>query len=537
MGRKKKEKMATPEQMKNIENMLGEPLEDYIKQFTTEYGRRLFSESLARKLKQTEWLTTQASANGMYQPIYSEQLLQQVNINPRSATSNQIEQWLLSPQFFDQNLRHLSQYLSYAVGQYNRAVYYMNTIKSYNYVLLPSDSDVEGEIDNKEYLHAYDICLRTLQKMNIKYQIPKADLQTMIEGATFYWVSETNDTISLLQLPSDYCYITAPWTYGFMFAIDLVFFDQFVSVPTQIPELCEAYNKFVDMRKAIMEGEDLAPYQYYQVPVEQGWCFTFNPSMPDKLPPLVSTMSSALDTLSYKDLLKNKMALDLYKIIAMKIPLDKDNKQMAVSYNLAQEITQIVQETLPTNMRAYSSPFESQSINIDQSSRFDQIVNVSNDTFYASSGFSKSMFGSSDVKQGTALKLSAQVDFAYVSTHMYTQYANFVNWMLAQKTKKYRFQVKFFGCKLTEKEDIEMYSNLVKTTNSHLLEFFASTGKEPFQVKSSLILEEKLDLRTLMKPLVSAFNSKQSNTGRPEETVKSDGGALSDDYSSNENDS
>ena len=537
MGRKKKEKMATPEQMKNIENMLGEPLEDYIKQFTTEYGRRLFSESLARKLKQTEWLTTQASANGMYQPIYSEQLLQQININPRSATSNQIEQWLLSPQFFDQNLRHLSQYLSYAVGQYNRAVYYMNTIKSYNYVLLPSDSDVEGEIDNKEYLHAYDICLRTLQKMNIKYQIPKADLQTMIEGATFYWVSETSDTISLLQLPSDYCYITAPWTYGFMFAIDLVFFDQFVSVPTQIPELCEAYNKFVEMRKAIMEGEDLAPYQYYQVPVEQGFVFTFNPSMPDKLPPLVSTMSSALDTLSYKDLLKNKMALDLYKIIAMKIPLDKDNKQMAVSYNLAQEITQIVQETLPSNMRAYSSPFESQSINIDQSSRFDQIVNVSNDTFYASSGFSKSMFGSSDVKQGTALKLSSQVDFAYASTHMYAQYANFVNWMLAQKTKKYRFQVKFFGCKLTEKEDIEMYANLVKTTNSHLLEFFASTGKEPFQVKSSLILEDKLDLRTLMKPLVSAFNSKQTDGGRPEKTVKSDGGDTSDDYESNQNDS
>jgi hypothetical protein len=533
LGRKKKEKMATPEQMKHIEQLLGEPLEDFIQTFTNEHKRKIFTDSLAKKLKQSEWLTKSASANGMYQPIYSEQLLQQININPHAASSQQIEQWLLSPQYFDQNLRHLSQYLSYAVGQYSRTVSYMNTIKSFNYVLLPSDSDVEGNVDTKEYLHAYDICLRTLQKMNIKYQIPKVDLQTMEDGVAFYWISETSDTISLLQLPTDYCYITAPWTYGFMFAIDLTFFDQFISVPCQIPELYEAYIKFTTMRKELLEGEALAPYQYYQVPVEKGWVFTFNPSKNDKLPPLVYSMSAALDTLSYKDLLKNKMALDLFKVIAMKIPLDKDNKQMAVPYKLAEEITQVIQSTLPSNMRAYSSPFESELFNVDQSNRFDEIVNISNDTFYASSGFSKSMFGSSEIKQGTAMKFSSLIDFAYVSTHMYSQYANFVNWILMQKTKKYRFQVRFFGNKLNEKEEIEMYANLVRTTNSHLLEFFAATGKEPFQVKSSLILEDKLGLRNLMIPLNSMFNSKQD--GRPTQTSVSDGGEVSRDMESNEN--
>jgi len=535
LGRKKKEKMATPEQMEKIKNLLGEPLEDYIKQFTDEHGRRLFAESLSRKVKQTEWLTTLSSSEGMYQPIYSEQLLQQININPRVATSAQIDQWLLSPQFFDQNLRHLSQYLSYSVGQYSRAIWYMNTIKSYNYVLLPSDSDIEENIDTKEYLHAYDICLRTLQKMNIKYQIPKVDLATMTDGVSFYWVSETNDTISLLQLPSDYCYITAPWTYGYMFAIDLVFFDQFISVPQQIPELYEAYNKFTEMRNALMKGEELAPYQYYQVPVDKGFVFTWNPVSPDKLPPLTHSMSSALDTLSYKDLLKNKMALDLFKIIAMKIPLDKDNKQMAIPYKLAEEITQVIQSLLPDNIKAYSSPFESSPITTDQSSRFDEIVNISNDTFYASTGFSKSMFGSSDIKQGTALKLSSQVDFAYASTHMYSQYANFVNWILLQKTKKHRFQVQFFGNKINEADELRQYSELVRSCNTGLLKMFACMGLEPFQVKSTLYLEDKLQLRELMKPIVSAFNSKQTGSGRPENSELQDGGSDSRDYESNDN--
>ena len=183
MGRKKKAgRPATPEQIKIIEGALGQPIDEFMKTFSDERKRKMFAENLMKKVRQTEWLTTLSSGNGTYQPIYSEQLFQQVNVNPVAASSAQIEKWLLSPQYFDQNLRHLSQYLSYSVGQYNRSIFYMNTVKSYKYKLLPSDSDVENDIDTKEYLHAYDISLRTLQKMNIRYQIPKVDLQTMMDG-------------------------------------------------------------------------------------------------------------------------------------------------------------------------------------------------------------------------------------------------------------------------------------------------------------------------------------------------------------------
>ena len=61
--------------------------------------------------------------------------------------------------------------------------------------------------------------------MNIKYQFPKMDLQVMQDGVGFYFIQETNDTITFLQLPTDYCHITAPWTYGWLFAIDLTYFD------------------------------------------------------------------------------------------------------------------------------------------------------------------------------------------------------------------------------------------------------------------------------------------------------------------------
>ena len=95
------------------------------------------------------------------------------------ASSADIESWLKSPQYFDKNLRHLSQYLSYSVGQYNRAIWYLNTIKAYNYT--PKFPYCTLEEENSDiYNQDWNTYLQVLQKMNIKYTIPKIDLIDII---------------------------------------------------------------------------------------------------------------------------------------------------------------------------------------------------------------------------------------------------------------------------------------------------------------------------------------------------------------------
>lgn len=533
-GRPPKEKMATPEQLSQIQEALGEPLESYIKNIYDEYKIQIFANNLSRSVKQLEKLTTESSGNGKYQPIYSEELLQEININPRVASSEEISNWLLNPQNHDMELRHLSQYLSYAVGQYNRTLWYLNTIKSYNYSpKFPYCSPLEE--NSREYQDDWEIYLKTLQKMNLKYNISKIDLQVQYDGVLAVYIVETNDTISLHHIPTDYIYITAPWTYGYTFAIDLTYFDRFAMLDDQVPELVAAYQLFVEKRKALYKGEKLAPYQYYQVPPNKGWVFTFDPIHPDKVPPLTSSMQSSIDILSYKELLKNKLALDLYKVIAMKIPLDKDNKNMAITYDLATEITQVIQSQLPDNMRVFSAPFDSTPIVTDQTNRFKEIIDISNDSFSTSTGINQAVLGSSEAKQGTALQMSQRVDFAYVSTHMYNQYNNFVNYQIAIRTKKYRFGVKFFGNKIEEQKELEIYSALVRNNNTGVFELFGAMGREPFEIESSLRHENRI--KTLMIPIVSAFNTKTSDSGRNQknESDLSDGGNNTRDYESNEN--
>lgn len=545
MGNKEKakrgvDKPATPEQMKFINEGiqrlgLGDSLEDFAAGFVSDNGRRKFASTLSKQLQATQDIASGYAQQGTFQPQLSEQLYQQLNISPRIATSEQIDRWLEEPQYFSGELRGLSQYLNYAVGQYHRSVWYFNTIKSFNYTLNPTDTDNGGEVSKKEYLHAYDICLKTLRKMNIKYQFPKIDLQVLIDGVGFYWLAETEDTISFLQLPSDWCYIVAPWTYGFQYAFDLTYFDQYVGLELAIPELYDAYKHFVEMRESKNIAPDKIKYlQYYPIPVDRGWVFTFDPVHPDKVPPLSSAMGSALDVISYKQLLKDMLALDLFKVIALKIPLKKDGNNMAISYGEAAKITQVIQGSLPDNIIAYSSPFDSESISVNQTDRFSDIVGISNNTFYSNVGVSDGNFGSSQIRQGTALQFASTVDFAYASTHMYTQFANCVNWVLAQKTRKYRFTVTFFGNKLNEQAEIKTTADLVRSANMPVMKLFAATGMEPFEVVSTLRLEKELGIKDLMEPLTSAFqkSSKDSGkpNGRPEQETVSDAGENSRNY-------
>lgn len=538
--KKKQQRAATPEQMNFINESirsagLGDSLDDFASRFASDSYRANFATTLSKQLQATQSIADGFAKDGTFQPQLSEQLYQQLNINPRIATSEQIDRWLEQPQYFSEELRGLSQYLNYAVGQYHRSIWYFNTIKSFNYTLNPTDIDNGDSVSEKDYLHAYEICLKTLRKMNIKYQFPKIDLQVLIDGVGFYWIAETDDTLSFLQLPSEWCYIVAPWTYGFQFAFDLTYFDRYVGLDIAIPELYEAYNHFVSMRESKnLSPEKIQYLQYYPVPVDRSWVFTFDPVHPDKVPPLSSAMGAALDVISYKQLLKDMLALDLFKVIALKIPLKKDGNNMAISYNEAREITQVIQSSFPDNIIAYSSPFDSESIAVNQTDRFSDIVGISNDTFYSNVGVSDGNFGSNQIRQGTALQFASTVDFAYASTHMYSQFSNCVNWILLQKTRKYKFTVTFFGNKLNDQAETKSYADLVRTANMPVMKLFAYAGFEPFEVISTLRLESELGVKNLMEPLTSAFQKSAKDSGkangRPQQEVVSESGEKSRDF-------
>lgn len=515
-NKKKKKKMATPEQTETINNFV-----------------KSYSADLAKSLQRLNLLTQVSSNKGIYNPVLSEQYLNDLTFNPAKADSHQIERWLMAPHQYDENIRHLSAYLENAVGQYGRAIWFLNTEKEFNYILVPADPDNSEYIDNQDYRNSYNTALTTLRKMNIKYQLPKMDLQVMEDGVGFYYIQETDDTITFLQLPTDYCYITAPWTFGWLFAIDLTFFDRFVGMPESIPELSEAYRVFVKKREDGYKGADLAPFQYYNLPPENSFCLTFDPNKATKIPPLSGAMGAALDVLSYRDLLKKKSVLDLWKIIAMKIPIDKNTNKMQIPYDEAAELISMIKDQLPENIAAFATPFDSQEVAANQVNTMDKIVDLGDNNVYSALGMGATMFGK-DNKNAGQLKISSQITFDYASTHMYSQFANMVNWLIMQKTKTYKWKVHFFGNKLDKDKEIDNAVRLVTNSNYPVEYLMATTGFEPFEVQSFVNWANKLDLKSKMKPLQSMNTTSNvgNKGGRPELNIGElkDSGLKSREY-------
>lgn len=515
-------KAATPEQLQTIDNFV-----------------KTYSADLSKQLRQLDLITQISSNKGMYNPILSEQYINDINFNPNKASSNEISKWLMAPQEYDMKIRHLSQYLENAVGQYGRAVWFLNTEKSFNYLLKPADTNVKDIVDTKEYINSYNTCLNTLRKMNIKYQYQKMDLQVMQDGVGFYLIKETDDTITFLQLPTDYCYITAPWTYGWLFAIDLTFFDRMIGLPDVLPELTEAYRLFVQKRMEGYTGKDLAPFQYFNMPPEKSFCLTFDPNRADKIPPLSGAMGASLDVLSYRDLLKKKSVLDLWKLIAMKIPIDKNTNKMQIDYNVAAELIAMMKQQMPENIVAFATPFDAQEVAANQVNTMDKLVDLGDNNVFSALGMGSAMFGK-DNKNAGQLKISSQISFDYASTHMYTQFANLTNWILSQKTKTYKWKVTFFGNKLDKDKEIDNAIKLTTTTNMPVEYLMANIGFEPFEVEGFVSLADKLDIKSKMKPLQSmnTMSNKPGSFnegGRPQKDVgdMQESGEKSREYKDN----
>lgn len=514
-------KMATPEQMQTLENFV-----------------KTYSADLSKQLQRLNLLTQVSSSKGEYNPLLSEDYLNEINFNPSKATSNQIESWLMNPKDNDRNIRALSQYLENAVGQYGRAVWTLNTEKTFNYMLIPADANNNKLINQTDYENSYYTVLNFLRKLNIKSQFPKIDLQVMQDGVGFYYIKETDDTITFLQLPTDYCYITSSWTFGWLFAIDLTYFDRMIGIPNVIPELQEAYQLFVEKRKAGFKGEQLAPFQYFNLPPEKSFCFTFDPNRASKLPPLTGALGAALDVLSYRDLLKKKSVLDLWKLLSMKIPIDKETRKMQIPYDTAAQLISMITQQLPENIVAFATPFDTEEVATNQVNSMDKLVDLGDNNIYSALGMGASFFGK-DNKNSGQLLISTQLVFDFSATHMYAQFANLVNWLIMQKSRTYHWKVRFFGNKLKRDEELKTALSMTTTANFPVEYLMANAEFEPFEVESFVNWSNKLDIKSKMRPLQSmntmSNKDPENQGGRPEKSrgELQESGEKSRDYKDN----
>lgn len=473
-------------------------------------------EQFASSLKQQINQLNIVNQNRYLTPQTGQDFTQSLNISPIAPTQKDLVAWLKNPQKFQKQLRDASQFLENSIMQYQRSIKHLASIMTFKCDLRPCDEVPEDENSKISYMNSRKACNDILKKLNIDYQFKKANWEIIESGIKFIYFRETDKFLSLQDMPRDYCYITGVWDLGFTYAIDLTWFDKLANARYLAPELYDYYEIFVKMRELGLSASELAPYQYYPVPVEKGWVLVFDPIHAQGTPPLKGVMKDALEILSYKDLLKQKSTLDTWKLIAQKIPYDEKNQKFIVEYNEAANIVNMLQQLMPSGVRTFATFFDPQEINFSQSQSMNNINGLGEALFWQSVGISGNLYGDAN-SSAMGILLSLETDMGFVD-HLYAQYNNMVNWLFMLNSRTYSWQIEFYGNRYTERDDIKTYQTLVNTSNMPIGKLYGLAGYKPYQVVPVLQLEKELGIKTeLSIPILAGaqMSGKDNEGGAP----------------------
>ena len=122
-------------------------------------------------------------------------------------SKDDITTYLSNPYTYEKQLRSAVTYIYGASSHFRRLIQYFAGLNDLSYVVAPYRVDPKSA-NIKSMNRNYRKVLNTLSSMNIKTQFPKI-LAVCLREDTFYgtmWV--TNDSVTIQQLPSDYCSIS-----------------------------------------------------------------------------------------------------------------------------------------------------------------------------------------------------------------------------------------------------------------------------------------------------------------------------------------
>lgn len=471
------------------------------------------TEDLTHIQKYEQWVEGFSSTynrlkNYAYTPQYGNIAIKDVNVHPSKPTKEALQKMLLSPQNYENEMRSFSEYLYYAVTQYERTVQHNGNILDFDYVLVNYDDEPEGAEKAKRYKYNKKKAEMWLKKFKVKDQLANITTQIVLKGGKFFYLRFSDEYILLQEMPEEYSYITSKNEITYSYGFDMTFFDKYPdSIGGYAPEFGEWFKEFMYQRRF-----DRDYWIYKQMPEELSVVFKFDEWSPLIRPPFSGTFKDALQIEDYKDMLRLKTELETWKVIFMEIPKDKDGIP-TIDEKLAARFNNLVQNQLPTGVIATSTPFAIEPVSFEQSQNMNQIVGKGEEIFWNGTGVANLFNG--DAKGNMALKASIMSDYLMMS-QMYDQYERFINYHLNLICKEYKFGIKFLRrCAYFKDEDTDRYFKEMQGGSPPEL-FMASKGFEPHEMESFLKASMKSGIRDLFQPTSTAFTqSGNDEGGRP----------------------
>lgn len=429
-------------------------------------------------------------------------------------SKDNITEYLKNPYTYQQQLRRAVTYIYGASSHFRRLIQYFTGLSDLAYIVSPYRIDPKT-VNPKSISRNYRKVLNAMSAMNVKTQFPKI-LTVCLREDTFYgtmWV--TNDSITIQQLPPDYCGISTIEGNVLNVTFDFSYFDGHAQYLDYYPtEFQNKYKIYQNDRR--MKWQELDSPTSFAVKCN-------NDILDYTLPPFAGILREVYDLEDYKQLKLTKTTLENYAMLVMTIGLNDDG-EWQIDLDKAKEFWRNLDSVLPEEIGSVLTPMPISKISFEKSNTADtNTIAEAEQNLFSAAGVSSLLFNN-EKASGNALALSIKADQA-ITYGIVKSIEDVVNRYIQAQSYGKNFKVTFLDCSpFNRKELADSYLKACQYGIPMISYYAASQGLSQSELDCMSFLEnDVLGLTTMFKPLQSSAT--QSTSSNESKGATDEGGA------------
>lgn len=441
-------------------------------------------------------------------------------------TKADIQRYLTNPYAYEKQLRRAVTYIYGASSHFRRLIQYFVGLNDCCYVVEPYRVDPK-KASVKMMNSNYRKVINMLSSINLKTQLPKI-LTVCLREDIFYgtlWTSQDNITIQ--QLPSDYCAISAIEGNVLNVTFDFSYFDSHPNFLGFYPqEFKLKYEQYKNSRsKRWIELDSPTSFAIK--------CSTDILDYP--IPPFAGILREIYDIEDYKQKKNTKATLENYAMLVMTLPMDSDGRWL-LDYSKASDFWRNLDAVLPEEIGSILTPMPIEKISFEKSNTKDtDTVAEAEQHLFTASGVQSSLFNN-DQASANALVLSIKADQA-ITYGIVKSVEDALNRFIQSQTYGKNFRVNFLDVSRFNKKEVgDAYLKAATYGFPTLSYYCASQGVGQAEMDSMSFLEtEVLGLQKMFTPVRSSTQMSSEEVASEEGGApKKDIGEVSDKREANE---
>lgn len=438
-------------------------------------------------------------------------------------TKDEIATYLTDPYRYEKQLRRAVTYIYGASSHFRRIVQYFAGLSDLAFVVSPYRVDPKTA-NLKSISRNYRKTINAMSAMNVKSQFPKI-LTVCLRDDVFYGtIWPGTDSITIQQLPSDYCAISTIEGNVLNVTFDFSYFDSRQSFLDYYPaEFSAKYEVY---------RSDRSGSRWQELDSPTSFAIKCNNDILDyAIPPFAGILREVYDLEDYKSLKLTKTTLENYAMLVMKLGVT-DNGEWQMDLEKARSFYQNLDAVLPDEVGSVLSPMDISKISFERMNTGDSNTTAdAEQNLFSAAGVSSLLFNN-DKASANALLLSIKADQA-ITFGIVKSIEDMVNRYIQAQAYGKNFKVTFLDCSQFNRKELgDMYLKACQFGLPFISMYAASQGMSQSEVDAMSYLEnDVLGLADMFRPLQSSATMSGSDSkGATDEggAPQKDAGDLTD---------